>query len=270
MSSIRTLSTVLPGLWSQVSDLAQELQANAYSDWPPLVARLGFVTEPSFADSIEKCVPGWRKTARIKEGVTAEHTILVLATSMTLPEYQQSTPRTQREIEWAALLHDIDKNVSGGKDFTHPFRSAAIAVNAMQLLGFEIRDNITTQDIANWAQLVMSSQREVNGQIMHDHTHLSEIVEGIHQQWGKDTSASRILKAILFHQSLPTLKDWTNPALLNDEELHASLSLSDMDILGPLLIADSDSWNIFDEPRYAYLDELRADVAKTRRRISSK
>jgi len=111
----------------------------------------------------------------------------------------------------------------------------------------------------------MSSQREMN-----HHAHLTEIVAGLHQHWGKDTSASRILKAILFHQSLPTLKNWTNPVLLNDAELHMSLSISDMEVLGPLLIADSDSWNIFDEPRLAYLDELRTNISETCRRLSNR
>lgn len=116
----------------------------------------------------------------------------------------------------------------------------------------------------------MSSQQDRHGQMVHDHTHLKQIVEEIHRHWEQDTSASRILKAILFHQSLPTLKDWTNLMLLNDEELRRSLSISDMEVLGPLLIADSDSWNIFDQPRLAYLSELRANVAETCRRIKSK
>ena len=267
ISTIPVISTVLPELWLQVSALASELKANAYNDWSPLIERLDFLSEPGLVDSIEKCIPGWRKIATIKEGVTAAHTILVLATSMTFSEYQQATPQTQREIEWAALLHDIDKDVLGGKDLTHPFRSAAVAVNAVQILGFNVQTGKSTQDIDRWARLVMSSQREANGQIVHDHANLTEIVERIHQHWGKDTSASRILKAILFHQSLPTLKDWTNPVLLNDQELRMSLSISDMDVLGPLLIADSDSWNIFDEPRLAYLEELRANIAETSRRI---
>jgi HD domain len=267
MSSIPTLSTVLPELWLQVSALANELKANAYNDWSSLIERLDFLSDRGLVDSIEKCIPGWRKIATIKEGITAEHTILVLATSMTLPEYQQTTPQTQCEIEWAALLHDIDKDVSGGKDLTHPFRSAAVAVKAKQILGFEVQAGISTQDIDRWTRLVISSQHELNGQIVHDHSHLTEIVSRLHQLWGKDTSSSRILKAILFHQSLPTLRDWTNPVLLNDQELRMSLSISDMEVLGPLLIADSDSWNIFDEPRLAYLEELRANIAETRRRI---
>jgi hypothetical protein len=42
-----------------------------------------------------------------------------------------------------------------------------------------------------------------------------------------------------------------------------------MEVLGPLMIADSDSWNIYDGPRFAYLVELRASNAETRDRIQS-
>jgi hypothetical protein len=270
MSYVPILSTVLPELWSQVSELAAELQANVYDDWPPLNARLAFLSEAGTIETIEKRVPGWQKMATLQNGATARHTILVLAVNMTLPEYQQASSLTRNEIDWAALLHDIDKEVLGGRDSAHPFRSAAAAVKALQILGFDLQPNVAAQELEEWATLVMSSQRDLGGQTVHDHAHLQEIVGGIHSHWGQNTSGSRILKAVLFHQSLPTINDWMNPVLLDDEELCRSLSISDMEILGPLLIADSDAWDIFHEQRFAYLDELRANVTETRRRIWGK
>lgn len=267
MITIPTLSSILPKLWTQVERLSHELEVGIYDDWELLTARLAFLNDLDLIDLINAHVHGWHKIATTKRGITAHHTILVLATCMNFPEYKDKSPQTQSEIQWAVMLHDIDKNASGEKDASHPFRSAAVAVRSMPGLGFELQPNVTSKDIEAWSELVMSAQHEVNGQILHDHTHLKEIVDGIHHQWGKETSASRILKAALFHQSLPTLNDWSNPVLLNDEELHASLTLEDMDVLAPLLIADSDSWNIFDDIRFAYLDELRGNISKTRKRL---
>lgn len=267
MLTIPTLSDVLPELWTQVERLAQELETGTFAGWSSLTARLGFLNDPDVLNLLNAHIPDWQKIATINNGITAHHTILVLAICLNLPEYKGRPAQTQFEIQWAALLHDIDKNVSGGRDASHPFRSAAIAVKAMPNLGFELQPNVTSEDIESWSELAMSAQHEVNGQVLHDHTNLKEIVEGIHRQWGKETSASRILKAALFHQSLPTVNDWPSPVLLSDEELRTFLTLEDMDVLAPLLIADSDSWNIFDETRFAYLDELRENIAKTRRRL---
>lgn len=268
MITIPALSNVFPELWTQVERMAHELEVGTYADWSSLTARLGFLNDPDLINLMNTRIPGWRKIATINNGITAQHTILALATCLSLPEYKEKGLQKQSEIQWAALLHDIDKFYgAGGKDTSHPFRSAAIAVKAMPGLGFELQPNVIPKDIEGWSELVMAAQREGNGQVLHDHTHLKEIVEGIHRQWGKETSASRILKAVLFHQSLPTLKDWTNPVLLNDEESRAFLTLENMDVLASLLIADSDSWNIFDEPRFAYLDELRANITETYKRL---
>ena len=154
------------------------------------------------------------------------------------------------------------------KDTAHPFRSAAVAALIMPSLGFEPRKGTAHSELEAWSALVISAQRPDGKQMIHDHTKLREIINGIYQCWGKNTSATRVLKTILLHQSLPTIADWENPVLLTDKELSFALSLRDMEVLGPLLVADSDAWNIFDEPRNDYLLELRANNAKTRQRIS--
>ena len=61
----------------------------------------------------------------------------------------------------------------------------------------------------------------------------------------------------------------SNAVLLTDEELSYALTLNDMKVLGALMVADSDSWNVFDEVRTAFLYELRANNAETRRRIQN-
>lgn len=267
--SLPRLSETLPELWALASDLSAELRAGQFLGWATLNARLFALLKPDLLEACVACLPGWRKIASQREALTARHTLLVLALALNLPEYQAASVTTQREIEWAALLHDLAKDFDrtpSFKDTSHPFRSAALAVSGFPALGFVPRPGVQAADFAHWADLVCSAERPEAGQWLHDHTPLPEIIALLHQHWGAETSASRILKAILFHQSLPTLVDWTNPVLLTDVELRAFLTPADLDVLLPLLIADSDAWNLFDEPRLEYLAELRANNVETRRR----
>jgi hypothetical protein len=267
--TIPRLALSIPRIWTLAQEVAEALKAGTYTRWPPLLAWLEILTEPDWIDDIDHLAPGWRKIATIKNGLTAKHTLLVLAICLNLPEYAAAGEVTRYEIEWAAILHDLDKEypANGKKDASHAFRSAAMAAKALPGLGFPLQPGANFSELDQWAGLLIASQRAVDGQNVHDHTHLPEILSGLRRLWGDETPASRILKAILFHQSLPTLVDWTNPVLLNDDELRAALTLRDMDVLGPLLIADSDAWNLFDQPRFAYLDELRKNITQTRKQL---
>ena len=261
-----TVENKLPDFWQLSRETASDLQSGKFSDWEPLIKRISPLLEQDFIESMETIIPGWRKIATLNDGQTAKHTLLVFATCLNLPEYRQAEEQTRMEIEWTALLHDLDKD-RARKDTAHPFRSAAVVARIMPEIGFELSPDVDRTDLEAWSNLVMSAQRPDGERMIHDHSYLREIIAGLHNCWGYDTSAARVLKAVLLHQSLPTLKDWSNAVLLTDEELSYSLTLKDMDVLGPILIADSDSWNIFDKPRMSYLAELRANNAETRRRI---
>jgi hypothetical protein len=137
----------------------------------------------------------------------------------------------------------------------------------MPELGFDLLPNINMADLEAWSNLVMSAQRQDGERMVHDHSFLREIIDGIHKCWGNNSPATRVLKAVLLHQSLPAIKAWENAVLLTDRELSYSLTLEDMEVLGLLIIADSDSWNIFADSRFAYLVEVRLSNAETRRRI---
>ena len=263
-----TVEEKLPDFWNLSKKIASGLRNEKFSDWETLSQQMSPLLEPGFIESMDKIIPGWRKIATLHDGQTAMHTLLVFATCLNLPEYTLADVQTCMEIEWAAILHDLDKD-RARNDTTHPFRSAAVAARIMPELGFELLPNINETDLEAWSNLVMSAQRPDGGRMVHDHSSLKEIIDGIHKCWGSDSSATRVLKAVLLHQSLPTLKDWGGAVLLTDEELSYSLSLKDMKVLGALMVADSDSWNIFDEPRIPYLYELRASNAETRRRIQN-
>lgn len=71
------------------------------------------------------------------DDITAKHTILVLSCSMKLPEYWQASAQIQREIEWATVFHDIDKDVIYERgDGPHGVRSAGVAAQGLIKLGF--------------------------------------------------------------------------------------------------------------------------------------
>ena len=263
-----TVENKLPNFWKLSKEIASDLRAEKFSAWEPLVQRISPLLEEDFVGSMDKIIPGWKKIATLHGGQTAMHTLVVFATCLNLSEYEQADVQTRMEIEWAAVLHDLDK-IRARSDTAHPFRSATVVAKIMPQLGFELLPNIDLSHLDSWSNLVMSAQRQDGERMLHDHSFLPEIIDGIHKCWGNDTSATRVLKAVLLHQSLPTLKDWSNAVLLTDNELSYSLVLKDMNVLGPLLIADSDSWNIFDEPRIAYLAELRVSNAETCRRIQN-
>ena len=261
-----TVEEKLPNFWDLAKKIASDLRAEKFSDREPLIQQMSPLLEQSFTESMDKIIPGWRKTATLHEGQTAMHTLLVFAICLNLPEYTLADVQTCMEIEWAALLHDLDKD-RARNDTAHPFRSAAVVAKIMPELEFELLPNIDKTDLEAWSSLVMSAQRPDGERMIHEHAALKEIIDGIYRCWGNDSSATRILKAVLLHQSLPTLQDWSNAVLLTDQELSYSITLQDMKVLGPLMVADSDSWNIFSELRVPYLYELRASNAETRRRL---
>lgn len=233
----------LPDFWNLSKKTASDLRAGKFSDWEPLIKQIRPLLEQNFIEGMEKVIPGWSKIATLHDGQTALHTLIVFALCLNLPEYTLADVQTCMEIEWAAVLHDLDKD-RVRNDTAHPFRSTAVVARIMPELGFELLPNIHKSYVEAWSILVMSAQRPDGERMLHDHSSLKEIIDGIHKCWGNDSSATRVLKAVLLHQSLPTLNDWTNAVLLTDEELSYTLTLNDMKVLGALLVADSDSWNI--------------------------
>ncbi len=263
-----TVKDKLPDLWDLSKKTASALRAGKFYNWEALIQQIHPLLDDNFIESMNKVIPGWRKIATLHDGQTALHTLLVFSICLNLPEYTLADEQTRIEIEWTAVLHDLDKNLARS-DTAHPFRSAAIVSRIMPDLGFELLPNINQTHLEAWSNLVMSAQHPEGERMVHDHSSLREIIEGIYKCWGKDSSAARVLKGVLLHQSLPTVRDWSNAVLLTDEELSYTLTLSDMKVLGAIMIADSDSWNIFDEVRTSYLYELRASNAETRSRIQN-
>ena len=261
-----TVKEKLPAFWNLSQQIATALQVGKFSDRESLNQQIRPLLDESFIESMDKIIPGWRKIAILHKGQTALHTLLVFSLCLNLSEYTLADEQTCREIEWAAVLHDLDKNLARS-DTAHPFRSAAVVARIMPGLGFELLPQIGKTDLEAWSNLVLSAQRQDGERMIHDHASLRDIIDGIHKCWGRESSAARVLKGVLLHQSLPTVKEWSNAVLLTDEELSYSLTLSDMKVLGPLMIVDSDSWSIFSEVRASYLYQVRESNRETCSRI---
>jgi len=262
MEKIPVLSETIPILWDAAYTLQGELSAGYYKDWAWLYRRLDFLTDKKWIRAIERVLPGWEKIATQSEGLTAKHTIVVLACCLNLPEYKYAEAQTRREIEWAAFFHDLDKDILYGRgDGAHGLRSAGVAAQRLVDLGFEFQ---LGGNFGNWLGIVKSAQKQVEGKWVNDFTHLPAIWTGLHYFFGFDTPASRILKAVMFHQSLPTLDDWPNPVILSEDEIRTYLTLSDLEVLGPLMLGDSDAWNVCEPMRDDYMRELRGHIAKVK------
>ena len=265
VNAIPSISERLSRLWEAVLSLKTEMKNEIYTDWDTLYQRLDFLVEREWINSIESVIPGWKKIATQNNGLTAKHTILVLACSMNLPEYRGASSQTQREIEWAALFHDLDKDVLYGRgDGAHGIRSAAAAAKCLVSLGFDFQANV---DFDAWLNLLMSAQVQVDGKWVNDFSHLADITSGLRYFFGTNTPAERIIKAVMFHQSLPTLDDWPNPVILSDDQIRATLTITNIDVLGPLMLGDSDAWNVCWPMRDDYMAELRRNIAKVRKVI---
>jgi hypothetical protein len=265
MDAIPAFSDSLPRIWEVTLNLKDELENRVFREWDSLYQRLDFLAEQEWIDAVDSVIYGWKKIATQEAGITAKHTLIVLACCMNLSEYQQASSQTRREIEWAALFHDLDKDVLYGRgDGAHGVRSAAAAAQCLVDLGFDFRSD---GDIVVWLDLVKSAQKQVDGKWVNDFSHLLAILTGLRNFFGVDTPAERIIKAVMFHQAMPTVGDWPNPVILNNDEIRASLTQSDMDVLGPLMLGDSDAWNVCEPMRDDYMDELRWNIAKVRKVI---
>ena len=72
------------------------------------------------------------------DGHVCLHTINVLYCLINDRDYSSMSPEEQNILQWAALLHDINKlgpPVHEGKDHMHPFKGAATVLRVFTRLG---------------------------------------------------------------------------------------------------------------------------------------
>lgn len=109
---MRTVREKLPEFRELTQQLAIDLREKRFSAWKPLHKRISPLLEEEFVSRMDTVIPGWRALATLNGGQTAKHTLVVLALCLNLPEYTLiANEQIRHEIEWAALLHDIDKEL---------------------------------------------------------------------------------------------------------------------------------------------------------------
>jgi hypothetical protein len=204
---------------------------------------------------IEQALPGWTEMAGYADGVTQAHTISVMIAIMTSPGYENASAETRNQMEWSGLLHDISKRVVKGQpDLTHAFRSGAQAVRSLLKAGFWHHDYV---DLEGWIDLTKQAVKEEDGREIQDNAKLPGIIKGMEAIFGGNQDALIILKAILFHWSITTIKEWPPASPITPEEICAYLDDELLQVLGVLILADSDSWNLFDiETKERYRGEI--------------
>jgi len=175
---------------------------------------------------------------------------------MTSPEYEGAVEERKDQMEWSGLLHDISKRVVKGQpDLTHAFRSGADAARILLQAGFWHQE---FAGLENWITLTKNAVRDDDGPEIQDNSKLPEIMGGLEAIFGGNQAALVILKSILFHWSITTIKEWPCATPLTADEVSAYLDDELLQVLGPLIMADSDSWNLFDhETKERYQTEIR-------------
>ena len=206
---------------------------------------------PGIMDEVEQENTGWKDMAALRDGETLIHTIRALVALMTNPEYQNAPVGKKRNVQWAIVLHDLAKKPVDPKtgekirDAIHPFRSAVLAAEILPNHGFSVTDQYA-QTISPWGkytnEVIITGGK---GRPIHDNRKLPGLIDGIDQMFARNSSASIIVTSILFHQSLNLLKQWPDAAPLTDQEMKQYIDHNLLSVLGPLVKADSDSWQLF-------------------------
>lgn len=248
--TIPRAEALLPQLTRFVHLLLEEIQQGQITDWPDFIEQVRAFYTPERMAQIEHVVPGWDEMASYANQQTLIHVTSVLVALYRLPEYQQATSDQRALMEWVVLFHDVAKIAQRGRhDYTHGFRSAAIAGRALRAIGFPVTDDYTAK-IDDWFALTHSASihRADLGEDAQDNTKLPQIVAGIDRLFGVDAPAGWVIKAVLFHISVVTDPDYPTVAPLTDAEFRRYLTPSSFPILRMMMLVDTDAWNIFDAP----------------------
>lgn len=194
----------------------------------------------SVLDTVNEEIEGvlgdhWTTCKAQSKGTVAIHIILVLwrATRETL--FASLRPEEQNTLKWACLLHDIKKRGSPyivGRDHCHAFRSACVAIEVFEKLGY-LEGTGTHEDWTNVCRLLKESTQPLpeiyredfrHGMPvvteMNSHHNLSEI---FHQLWTRKLAPQgsfldTVLRAVLFHHSIESFDMHSNMVNLKEKE----------------------------------------------------
>ena len=243
------LETLLPEFMELVEKAIKKYNSGVTeSDLSDFVIK---AAQPELMNGIEREIPGWKDMAALRDGETLVHIVRVFIALMAIPEYQNAPAKEKQTVKWAVLLHDLAKKpidpLTGEKirDAVHPFRSAVLAAKILPNHGFYVTGQYENT-IGSWSAYTYDAvTTDVKGRPIHDNEKLPEITDGIDKMFERNSSTSKIVKSILFHQSLNFLKQWPDAAPLTDQEIKDYIDDGLLEVLGLLVKADSYSWQLF-------------------------
>lgn len=241
----------IPNLMDFVADLACEYQTGKITSWETMRRKVFAFFTPEMMDEAEKVAPGWGNMASYSGGLTLLHVASALMVLRVNPEFKEATSHQQSLAKWIVLLHDMAKKARPEqRDFTHSFRSAAMAGENLPRLGFSTTLNHQPH-LAAWINLANTAvtKQPKTGIDIQDNAKLPEIVGGIEKIFGRHAPGALVVKTILFHASVSIVGEWPQAAPLSNAEIQQYIDGELFPLLKIMMLVDSDSWSLFDLAR---------------------
>jgi hypothetical protein len=238
----------IPELDAFIHKLVELYQAGKNNAWEALESCVKDFFDPPRMDRMEHLVPGWRKMASYADGITLVHVMCVFLGMYMLPEFSQLSSHQQQLMKWVILFHDIDKfHIRGKKDTMHAFHSGVVTANQLPELGFSFSENYP-ELIRPWSENTTQAfiPGEGDAPPTPDNRKLPEILQGIEQLFGKDTSAVLIVKTVLLHISMHVDDQYPTPAPLTMEEAQLYIDSELFPLLRVMMLSDNEGWSMFD------------------------
>lgn len=254
----------IPFLNQFVLGLVENYRSGEINSWDELDKIVkGFFTSERMKE-MEAILPGWHKMASYDDGITLVHVMCAFLGLYMMPEFLSMTKMRQQIMKWVILLHDIEKEPRQGKrDHAHAFRSAVTAARMLPALGFAPAPSYDSL-IDNWGEFTRSAITipDNSRDAIQDNRKLPQILSGIERMFEPNTSASLIIKTILFHLSVE-MQLWPPAAPLTTEEVAKYFDRELVPLLRVMNLCDSEGWSMFHESREA----LRNDAFEAFKRI---
>jgi hypothetical protein len=239
---------ILPDLMPFVRYLAHDCRSKTITGWRAFITPVREFYTPEVMARIEPVVPGWSRMASFDNQQTLIHVTSVMVALMMLPEYQHASSDQQTLMEWMVLFHDVMKEARPDKhDYTHAFRSAAVAGKALADIGFPPRPAYASE-ADDWYHLTFEAviERPDLGETIQDNRKLPAIIAGLDTLYGTDAPAVNVIKAILLHLSLDIDPNYPILAPLSEADIRRTLSPACYPLMKAMMLVDGDGWNLFD------------------------
>ena len=257
-NSVPSFGDHFPDYQEFVKSLAEEYRHGDFVNWNDIITRVIDFFTPETIEEMDAILPGWKTMSSYAEGQTLFHVVCVFIALLNTPEYKDANDEEKYLLEWCVLLHDIRKKPQkGDRDLFHAFLSAAEAARILPMVGFEVTGKYEGM-LDEWLELVEGAYVVNKGEKVNDNEKLPEIIFGIDEIFGKKSPGANVVKSIMFHMSLDTIKEWPCAAPLTEEEIVKYLDPELLKLLGALMLADSDAWNLFSADKMIqYQEEIR-------------